>query len=55
MKLIVKGSAKEIADFVFLLQSQRKMKRKAYSNEPELIPIIQNDSSRKHDKKSRHA
>lgn len=55
MKLIVKGSAKEIADFAFLLQSQRKMKRKAYSNEPELVPIIQNASSHKRGKKTRHA
>lgn len=55
MKLIIKGSAKEIADFAFLLQSQRKMKRKTYSNEPELVPIIQNVSSHKHGKKSRRA
>lgn len=55
VKLIVKGSAKEIADFAFLLQSQRKMKRKAYSNEPELVPIIQNASSHKRGKKTRHA
>ena len=44
MKIIVKGSAKEIADFAFLLQSQRKLNRKAYSNEPELVPIIHDGS-----------
>lgn len=39
MKLIIKGTEKEIADFVYLLQSQRKVERKPYSDKKELVPV----------------
>lgn len=39
MKLIIKGTEKEIADFVYLLQSQRKVERKPYSDKNEFVPI----------------
>ena len=52
MKVIIKGSAKEIADFAFLLQSQREVRRKPYTNETELLPVIRN-SSRKRGKKTK--
>ena len=40
MKIVITGSAKEIADFAFLLQSQRELRRKPYTNETELLPVI---------------
>ena len=55
MKVIIKGSAKEIADFTFLLQSQREVRRKPYTNETELQPVIRNASSRKRGKKTKRA
>lgn len=55
MKLTIKGTAKEIADFAYLLQSQRELKRKPYSDETELVPIIRNASSHKRGKKSKRA
>ena len=53
MKVIIKGSAKEIADFTFLLQSQREVRRKPYTNETELQPVIRNAFSRKRGKKTK--
>ena len=40
MQVFIEGTAKEIADIVFLLQCQREMKRKPYSDELEPTPII---------------
>lgn len=40
MKIVITGSAKEIADFAFLRQSQREVRRKPYTNETELLPVI---------------
>lgn len=42
MTVFIEGSAKEIADLAFLLQCQREMKRKPYSDEQELTPSIRN-------------
>ncbi len=53
MKIVITGSAKEIADFAFLLQSQRELRRKPYTNETELLPVIRNASSRKRGKKTK--
>lgn len=39
---LIEGTPKEIADFVFLQQSQRQLVRAPYSNETELIPIVEN-------------
>lgn len=42
MEITINGSPKEIADLVYLLQCQRQVKRKPYSYEQELIPVISN-------------
>ena len=42
MTVFIEGSAKEIADLAFLLQCRRELKRKPYSDEQELTPIIRN-------------
>lgn len=44
MEITINGSTKEISDLLYLLQRQREVKRKPYSDEQELIPVI---SSRK--------
>lgn len=45
MQIFIEGNAKEIADLAFLLQCQRELKRKPYSDDLELNPAIRDSVS----------
>lgn len=47
MEITIKGTEKEIADFVYLLQSQRILVRKPYTDNYELKPCQNENNSSK--------